>query len=776
MVIHAHRGTRKRDAIDERSVGRRARRNVSYASSEATAVREGWSHAPSSRARSRRPPRRSPRRRARSRRWRRSRRRFARFPSRRRRSRLPSRAETAGTAPLVASPPDAVPPHAPRRGGRRRHRGETRRREKGGRDGGAETRTALRLRRRGCQKRTRGGIVRIVRRSAGGARGGSRAVPRPRGRVRFPRASRRHARVGGDRGETRTVLRVDPVPRRARFPTPGGAKGRHARDDEENGGGVPGNIFSATASKIGRGMSGNVARGFGGGERRVAGTDARRLARRRAGVSDLRRVARKLRGGGGRDGDSEKSSRKNASVGLTDADADAHADAHDVEPRGGGSYSHDAAYRADAPWAWLPSMADDLRVDGAEDEPWALRLETLTSWRAHPRWLRAVAVSADEASLLTVGGAGVSAGAGASADAVPGAVRVWSSGGPRGVGVGGGLGAIASHEAHAHAPTCAAFVPGNRTGCGAALVASADAGGALHVWRADTARPPRNFVNPPRRGRAAGFGFGVGRATARDAARLRGAHVNANADTTTGASTFTRRLSDASPPGIRSGSPGAETPRATSTETPRATSTETPPPSSSSDLSSSNLPSRALGFATLDAEYHAQVSPSPRAFDPSSPSAARRRFSRTTSSRSDSNVVEPRSASLSSPVVGYACAAFAPAPANEGTLALGTSDGRGRLADVAPENCSARGAGPEAAGTVRAVCFPGDGDGGRGRGRDPIPFSRGGFWDGTRSMAGSGSSPGSVGWTCAGTSRGFVGLLDRRDGHLVSGFSRTTAP
>ena len=249
-----HRG--ERDAVDD-AVGSDDARGVdaSYASSEATAVREGWSRAPRQRARSRRPPRRSPRRRARSRRWRpgddsRG------FPSRRRRSRLPSRAETAGTAPLVASPPDAVPPHAPRRGGRRRHRGETRRREKGGRDGGAETRTALRLRRRGCQKRTRDGIVRIVRRSAGGARGGSRAVPRPRGRVRFPRASRRHARVGGDRGETRKMVRVGPVARRARFPTPAARMDATLATAEPTAAASPGTSFSATASKIGRGMSG----------------------------------------------------------------------------------------------------------------------------------------------------------------------------------------------------------------------------------------------------------------------------------------------------------------------------------------------------------------------------------------------------------------------------------------------------------------------------------------------------------------------------------------
>ena len=744
-----HRG--ERDAVDD-AVGSDDARGVdaSYASSEATAVREGWSRAPSS-ARAFAP------------------------------SAAPLASETRALAALAAleatirevSPRvvgDRVFPRAPRPPGpllsllllptpslptllaaadvvvtAAKRVGAKRAVETAARRLGPLFAFAA----EDVKNEPRDGIVRIVRRSAGGARGGSRAVPRPRGRVRFPRASRRHARVGGDRGETRKMVRVGPVARRARFPTPGGANGRHARDDGADDGSVPGNIFHRDGVENRTGNERYVARGFGGGERRVAGTDARRLARGapRASVSDLRRVARKLRGGGGRDGDSEKSSRKHASVGLTDADADAHADAHDVEPRGGGSYSHDAAYRADAPWAWLPSAADDLRVDGAEDEPWALRLETLTSWRAHPRWLRAVAVSADEASVLTVGGAGVSAGAGASARGCrSGRGSGVVLGRPRGGGGGGGLGAIASHEAHAHAPTCAAFVPGNRTGCGAALVASADAGGALHVWRADTGETIAKLREPAASRTRAGFGFGVGRATPRDAARLTGAHVNANADTTTGASTFTRRLSDASPPGIRSGSPGAETPR--------ATSTETPPPSSSSDLPSSNFPSRTLGFATLDAEYHARGVAVVAVGGGEDVFLGRR--------RSDSNVVD---AALGVSLVarrgvrvrGVRARAGERGNARAGHVRRSRSfRGRGRRKIARRVG---RRAGSRRDGSRRL--FPRGRGRGRGRGRDGI---------GTRSMAGSGSSPGSVGWTCAGTSRGFVGLLDRRDGHLVSGF------
>ena len=416
-------------------------------------------------------------------------------------------------------------------------------------------------------------------------------------------------------------------------------------------------------------------------------------------------------------------------------------------------------------------MADDLRVGASEDEPWALRLETLTSWRAHPRALRAIAVSADEASVLTVGGAG------AGADASPGAVRVWSAGGcSPGSGPGSG-GAIASHEAHAHAPTCAAFVPRGGVGCGAALVASADAGGALHVWRADTGETVAKLREPAAslaRMRT-GFGFGHGQATHGNAAR-RGqgtdhdnrahtanvaANVHANTNTPTGASTFSRRLSDASPTGIVSGSPGSP-------------ATSPPPPfSSTSDLISSHFPSPSLGSATLDAEYYAASPRSPptsRAYDPSSPSAAAAAAFFSDDFASPAHAT--RSASLSSPAasatVGYACAAFAPAPANEGTLAMGTSDGRVRFADVrAGRLLGAWGVGPaagEAAGTVRAICFPGDGDGDGDWGGD-------GPGDGRGRGRGHGHGDGSVGWTCAGTSHGFVGLLDRRAGRLVSGFS-----
>ena len=461
-------------------------------------------------------------------------------------------------------------------------------------------------------------------------------------------------------------------------------------------------------------------------------------AARRAGVSDLKRVARKLRGGGardgGRDGDLEKPSRGSA-VSLTDAHAHADADADDVEPRGVGSYSRDAAYRSDAPWAWLPSMADDLRVGAAEDEPWALRLETLTSWRAHPRALRAIAVSADEASVLTVGGAG------AGADASPSAVRVWSAGGPAGgfsPGSGRGSGgAIASHEAHAHAPTCAAFVPRGGVGCGAALVASADAGGALHVWRADTGETVAKLREPAaslaRMRTGFGFGFGHGQATHGNAARQGreanhdthahatnvAANVHANTNTPTVASTFSRRLSDASPTGIVSGSPGSPPPRATSPP---------PPFSSTSELISSNFPSLSLGSATLDAEYYAASPRSPPASRASIPRRRRRRrrrrFSRTISRPRAATRSRVSLAPAASATMGYACAAFAPAPANEGTLAMGTSDGRVRFADVgAGRLLGAWGVGPAAAkppGRFAPSVSPGTGTGtGAGTGTGP---------------------------------------------------------
>ena len=279
--------------------------------------------------------------------------------------------------------------------------------------------------------------------------------------------------------------------------------------------------------------------------------------------------------------------------------------------------------------------------------------------------------------------------------------------GPRaapGVGVGGGLGAIASHEA-AHAPTCAAFVPGNRTGCGAALVASADAGGALHVWRADTGETIAKLREPAASRTRAGFGFGVGRATPRDAARLRGAHVNANADTTTGASTFTRRLSDASPPGIRSGTPGAETPR--------ATSTETPPPSSSSDLPSSNFPSRTLGFATLDAETR------PAPLRRRRRRAGRRRF--LGRRRSDSNVVD---AALGVSLVarrGVRVRGVRARAGERGNARAGHVRRSRCFADVGAGRVLGAGAGPKPPG--RFALVPGTGRGrGRGRGLGPGPW------------------------------------------------------
>ena len=190
---------------------------------------------PCRRARSRRAPRRSPRRRVNSRRWRRSRRRFASYP----RASSPSacflarqnprdrscRCFSSRRRPSPCSSPPRTSPSSPRNVSARklqprRRRGDSDRsspspptREPAG---GAARRNRLRNRLRTFRRRRWRWFACCTRGS---------------GRVRLPRASRRHARVGGDRGETRTVLRVDPVPRRARFPTPGGAKGRHARDD-----------------------------------------------------------------------------------------------------------------------------------------------------------------------------------------------------------------------------------------------------------------------------------------------------------------------------------------------------------------------------------------------------------------------------------------------------------------------------------------------------------------------------------------------------------------
>ena len=343
---------------------------------------------------------------------------------------------------------------------------------------------------------------------------------------------------------------------------------------------------------------------------------------------------------------------------------------------------------------------------------------------------------------------------------------MWSSGGPRGVGGGGGLGAIASHEAHAHAPTCAAFVPGNRTGCGAALVASADAGGALHVWRADTGETVAKLREPGASRTRAGFGFGVGRATPRDAARLRGAHVNANADTTTGASTFTRRLSDASPPGIRSGSPRRRH--------------EDFDGDASSDFDGDAAAVLVVGPLLVESPVaRARVRHPGRGV--SRPGVAVFACVRSlVAVGGDEDVFSddvvapiptsstPRSASLSSPVVGYACAAFAPAPANEERSRWARPTVAFVSRTWAPENWRrvGRRAGSRRDGSRRL--FPRGRGRGRGRGRDPIAG-----W-----VLGTGPGPWldpvpapvlSVG-RARGRAAGFVGLLDRRDGHLVSGF------
>jgi len=111
-------------------------------------------------------------------------------------------------------------------------------------------------------------------------------------------------------------------------------------------------------------------------------------------------------------------------------DADADADADD---------EYDDAHDARAPWGWLPrvgySPADD------SEAPWELRLETLTSWRAHRERCAFVAASDDESYLLTGGGDGV--------------VRVWSTGGTT------SGGPIASHDTHGpFTPTCATFLGG----------------------------------------------------------------------------------------------------------------------------------------------------------------------------------------------------------------------------------------------------------------------------------------------------------------------------
>jgi hypothetical protein len=135
-----------------------------------------------------------------------------------------------------------------------------------------------------------------------------------------------------------------------------------------------------------------------------------------------------------------------------------------------------------------------------DDESWALSLEVLTSWRAHPRGLRGLTVSDDEGWFLTVGGAPSEVGGG-------GTVRVWSAGGPSRLATaaaagGGGVcsgGQVAEHDSHAATPTCATFLPsslGNLTH-GISHVASCDSAGHVHVWRADTGETLLRLREPP---------------------------------------------------------------------------------------------------------------------------------------------------------------------------------------------------------------------------------------------------------------------------------------
>ena len=217
--------------------------------------------------------------------------------------------------------------------------------------------------------------------------------------------------------------------------------------------------------------------------------------------------------------------------------------------------------------------APDAFDDGGDDTPWALRLETLRAWRAHPpmgpsrtrasfgddgeRMTRGASPSAERLMRSksgetnrrlhhshAVSATGVCATA-SSADerwlATCGletgkkqsVVKVWSAGGPS-AGVRDGdvsrdgddvdvvdapAACFATHDAHEGGVTCLAFLDGVGTGSGGvSLAASADDSGAAHVWRADTGALLFRVCEPeglaPGGGNAGGFRFAGSREAA----------------------------------------------------------------------------------------------------------------------------------------------------------------------------------------------------------------------------------------------------------------------
>ena len=182
-----------------------------------------------------------------------------------------------------------------------------------------------------------------------------------------------------------------------------------------------------------------------------------------------------------------------------------------------------------SPWSWVPGPdpsqlendersheSDGSRIRGSgfddddfeadfvdssndSEDPWTLRLETLTSWRvcggneiSDKNGLNGSIVtvmSADERWIATSSGTGTADGSGV--------VRVWSLGGALGSGTdqssvhtsdGSNIApCIARHDGHKTPVTCVHFVPIEcQISETTSLVVSGDNSGALHVWRLDT--------------------------------------------------------------------------------------------------------------------------------------------------------------------------------------------------------------------------------------------------------------------------------------------------
>ena len=457
-------------------------------------------------------------------------------------------------------------------------------------------------------------------------------------------------------------------------------------------------------------------------------------------------------------------------------------------------------FRDSAPHSWLPApdareletaallsrvgaILDDDRDDTPnafeddDDVPWALRLETLCSWRAHEagsfsedagrtqknaqplprdpaRGVSAFVASADERWLATCGAGAVSK---------PSVVKVWSAGGPRGVLRDGRDGdddddapapCFATHDAHGGRVTCVTFLNAYRGG-GVALAASADDAGAVHVWRADTGASLSRVREPqPRDGDPSETSAALRFAGSRDAAfggwerraraierrkriadalmdRTRDEDEDEDDDAMTKSRVSSDDNDDDSSGWLRRGrvsgdddsSASAERVLKRDTDRPNAPRRET---SASSDVLLEELSGPELGEIIGDDVFG---------------DGPRRRRSADKSVTLSAARLAPR---LGSRSTGYAC--LAPTP-DARELVAGTEDGRVRFVDVASERVAGswlcRAGNPKSADGIVSVCFPG---------------------------ASTGVTSSARALVCAASRSGAVSFLDQRGGRLVAGF------